>query len=295
MKAGVIFPQTEIGSDPGAIRDYVQAAEGMGYSHLIVYDHVLGADVGRYPHWQGSYTSQDQFHEPFVLFGYLAGITTSIQLVTAVLILGQRQPALVAKQAAEVDILTGGRLRLGIGVGWNHVEYEALGQNFNDRGRRSAEQIELLRALWTQDVVDFHGRYHDVTHAGINPLPIQRPIPIWIGAGGRENPVPSDPVLKRIARLADGWFPQMSPEKDGSATMAKLAEYAQEAGRDPSTIGMEARINSGDGDPEFWQEQSEAWQKLGASHVSVNTMKAGYRTPEDHINAIQQFKEVVGA
>ena len=295
MKAGVIFPQTEIGSDPGAIRDYVQAAEGMGYSHLIVYDHVLGADVGRYPHWQGSYTSQDQFHEPFVLFGYLAGITTSIQLVTAVLILGQRQTALVAKQAAEVDILTGGRLRLGIGVGWNHVEYEALGQNFNDRGRRSAEQIELLRALWTQDVVDFHGRYHDVTHAGINPLPVQRPIPIWIGAGGRENPVPSDPVLKRIARLADGWFPQMSPEKDGSATMAKLAEYAQEAGRDPSTIEMEARINSGDGDPEFWQEQSEAWQKLGATHVSVNTMKAGYRTPEDHINAIQQFKEVVGA
>ena len=295
MKAGVIFPQTEIGSDPGAIRDYVQAAEGMGYSHLIVYDHVLGADVKRYPHWQGSYTSQDQFHEPFVLFGYLAGITTSIQLVTAVLILGQRQTALVAKQAAEVDILTGGRLRLGIGVGWNHVEYEALGQNFNDRGRRSAEQIELLRALWTQDVVDFHGRYHDVTHAGINPLPVQRPIPIWIGAGGRENPVPSDPVLKRIARLADGWFPQMSPEKDGSATMAKLAEYAQEAGRDPSTIGMEARINSGDGDPEFWQEQSEAWQKLGATHVSVNTMKAGYRTPEDHINAIQQFKEVVGA
>ena len=295
MKAGVIFPQTEIGSDPGAIRDYVQAAEGMGYSHLIVYDHVLGADVKRYPHWQGSYTSQDQFHEPFVLFGYLAGITTSIQLVTAVLILGQRQTALVAKQAAEVDILTGGRLRLGIGVGWNHVEYEALGQNFNDRGRRSAEQIELLRALWTQDVVDFHGRYHDVTHAGINPLPVQRPIPIWIGAGGRENPVPSDPVLKRIARLADGWFPQMSPEKDGSATMAKLAEYAQEAGRDPSTIEMEARINSGDGDPEFWQEQSEAWQKLGATHVSVNTMKAGYRTPEDHINAIQQFKEVVGA
>ena len=156
-------------------------------------------------------------------------------------------------------------------------------------------QVETIATTATQDFVDFHGRYHDVTHAGINPLPVQRPIPIWIGAGGRENPVPSDPVLKRIARLADGWFPQMSPEKDGSATMAKLAEYAQEAGRDPSTIEMEARINSGDGDPEFWQEQSEAWQKLGATHVSVNTMKAGYRTPEDHINAIQQFKEVVGA
>ena len=295
MKAGVVFPQTEIGSDPGAVRDYVQAVEGLGYSHLIVYDHVLGADVNRYPNWQGSYTSNDLFHEPFVLFGYLAGITTSIQLVTAVLILGQRQTALVAKQAAEVDVLTGGRLRLGVGVGWNHVEYEALGENFHDRGRRSAEQIELLRALWTQEVVDFHGRYHQVTHAGINPLPVQRPIPIWIGAGGRENPVPSDPVLKRIARLADGWFPQLSPETDGPATMAKLAEYAREAGRDPSTIEMEARINAADGDPEFWQEQSEAWQKLGATHVSVNTMRAGYRSPEDHINAIQQFKEVVGA
>ncbi len=295
MQAGVVFPQTEIGSDQGAVRDYVQAAEGLGYSHLIVYDHVLGADVSRHPNWEGSYTSKDQFHEPFVLFGYLAGITTSIQLVTAVLILGQRQTALVAKQAAEVDVLTGGRLRLGIGVGWNHVEYEALGENFHDRGRRSAEQIELLRALWTQDVVDFHGRYHQVTHAGINPLPVQRPIPIWIGAGGRENLVPADPVLKRIATLADGWFPQFSPETDGPATLAKLAEYAKEAGRDPGAIQMEARINSGDGDPEFWQARSEAWQKLGATHVSVNTMKAGYRTLEDHINAIQQFKEEVGA
>ncbi len=293
MKAGVVFPQTEIGSDPGAIRDYVQAAEGLGYSHLIVYDHVLGADASHYPNWQGSYSSKESFHEPFVLFGYLAGITTSIQLVTAVLILGQRQTALVAKQAAEVDVLTGGRLRLGVGVGWNHVEYEALGENFHDRGRRNAEQIELLRALWTQEVVDFHGRYHNVTHAGINPLPVQRPIPIWIGAGGREDPVPTDPVLKRIARLADGWFPQILPDKHAPETLAKLAEFAREAGRDPSTIEMEARINAGDGDPEYWQEQSAAWQTLGSTHISINTMRAGYRTPEDHIKAIQQFKEVV--
>ena len=293
MKAGVVFPQIEIGSDPGAIREYVQTAEGLGYSHMLVYDQVLGADTDHYPNWQGGYSSKDMFHEPFVLFGYLAGITTSIQMVAAVVILGQRQTALVAKQAAEVDVLTGGRLRLG--VGRNYVQYEALGENFHDRGRRSSEQIELLRALWTQEVVDFHGRYHQVTHAGINPLPVQRPIPIWMGAGGDSSPVPTDPVLKRIVRLADGWFPQISPEKDGPATIAKLAEFAREAGRDPSTIGMEASINASDGGPDFWQQQAEAWQRLGSTHVSINTMRAGYRTLEDHINAIQRFKEVVPA
>ena len=294
MKAGVVFPQTEIGADPAAVRDYVQAAEGLGYSHLIVYDHVLGADTSKHENWVGGYTLESMFHEPFVLFGYLAGITTSLEFVTAVLILGQRETALVAKQAAEVDVLSGGRLRLGIGVGWNHVEYEALNKNFNDRGRRASEQIELLRALWTQDVVDFHGRDHDVTHAGINPLPIQRPIPIWLGAGGRANPVPTDRVLRRVARYADGWFPQMQPVADAEATVARLAGFAQGYGRDPSDIQMEARINTGDGDPEFWQEQSAAWQGLGATHISINTMRAGYQSPQDHINAIQQFREVVG-
>ena len=186
MELGVVFPQTEIGSDPIAVRDYAQAAEQLGYTHLIVYDHVLGADTTRHENWQGGYTLESMFHEPFVLFGYLAGVTSTIELVTAVLILGQRQTALVAKQAAEVDVLSGGRLRLGIGVGWNHVEYEALGENFHDRGRRSEEQIELLRALWTEEAVDFHGRWHNVTHAGISPLPVQRPIypSGWAPAGG---------------------------------------------------------------------------------------------------------------
>ena len=188
MKAGVVFPQTEIGADPVAVRDYVQAAEGLGFSHLIVYDHVLGADTTKHANWTGGYTLESMFHEPFVLFGYLSGITTSIELVTAVLILGQRQTALVAKQAAQCDLLSGGRLRLGVGVGWNHVEYEALGEDFSNRGARQAEQIEVLRQLWTNSVVDFHGKYHDITSAGINPLPIQRPIPIWMGAGARANP-----------------------------------------------------------------------------------------------------------
>ena len=294
MRVGVVFPQTEIGPDPVAIRDYVQAAEDLGYSHLIAYDHVLGADTRFHEGWSGGYALNDMFHEPLVVFGYMAAITKTLELVTAILILGQRQTALVAKQAAEVDILSGGRLRLGVGIGWNHVEYEALGQNFHNRGRRAEEQIPLLRALWTQEVVNFKGRWNQVTNAGINPLPVQRPIPIWMGAGGRLSPVPPETVLRRVARLADGWFPQFSPDETGRETVTRVREYAREEGRDPSVLGMEARINLVDGNPEFWVNRARAWEDLGATHISVNTMRAGLESPEAHINAIRQFKEVVG-
>ena len=295
MRVGVVFPQTEIGPDPVTIRDYVQAAEDLGYSHLIAYDHVLGADTRFHEGWSGGYALNDMFHEPLVVFGYMAAITKTLELVTAILILGQRQTALVAKQAAEVDVLSGGRLRLGVGIGWNHVEYEALGQNFHNRGRRTEEQIPLLRALWTQEVVNFKGRWNHVTDAGINPLPVQRPIPIWMGAGGRLSPVPPERVLRRVARLADGWFPQFSPDEAGRETITRVREYAREEGRDPSVIGMEARINIADGNPEFWVERAKAWEELGATHISVNTMRAGLESSEAHINAIRQFKEVVGS
>ncbi|MDP7415205.1 MAG: LLM class F420-dependent oxidoreductase, partial [SAR202 cluster bacterium] len=181
MKFGAVFPQIEFGNDPVAIRDYAQAAEGMGFEHIIVYDHVVGANAASRPGWSGAYNHNNPFHEPFVFFGYLAGVTETIGLVTAVIILPQRQTALVAKQAAEVDVLSGGRLRLGIGTGWNQVEYEALGENFHNRGRRSEEQIKLMRQLWTNELVTFDGRWHKVTDAGINPLPVQRPIPVWLG------------------------------------------------------------------------------------------------------------------
>lgn len=288
MQVGVVFPQTEIGASPAAVRDYVQAAEGLGYSHLIVYDHVLGADAQRHPGWNGPYSHTDMFHEPFVLFGYLAALTQRIQLVTAVIILGQRQTALVAKQAAEVDVLTGGRLRLGVGIGWNHVEYEALGENFHNRGRRSEEQIAVLRALWTQEVVDFKGRWHQISHAGLNPLPVQRPIPIWLG--GR-----AEAVIRRVACVADGWFPQFAPDKAGHETLARVHTYAREAGRDPSTIGIEGRISIGLRPPDSWAQEAEAWQTLGATHLSVNTMNAGLRSTADHINAIRRFKEALGS
>ena len=293
MQVGVVFPQTEIGSDPAAVRDYVQAAEDLGFNHLIVYDHVLGADTQHHQNWQGGYTSQDMFHEPFVAFAYMSAITTTLELVTAILILGQRQTALVAKQAAEVDLLSGGRLRLGVGIGWNHVEYEALGENFRNRGRRSEEQIELLRTLWTQQVVNFEGRWNKVTHAGINPLPVQRPIPIWMGAGGRQSPIPQERVLRRVGRLADGWFPQFSPGEEGREAIAKVRQYAEEAGRDPNSIGIEPRINLDDGDAEFWADRARAWEEMGATHISVNTMRAGLSGPQQHIDAIQRFGEVV--
>lgn len=293
MNVGVVFPQTEIGSDPGAVREYAQAAEDLGYSYMIAYDHVLGADTGHHQNWAGAYTSQHMFHEIFVLFGYLAGITSKLELVTAVVILGQRQTALVAKQAAEVDVLSGGRLRLGVGVGWNPVEYEALGKDFHDRGSRNEEQIALMRALWTEDVVNFQGRWHQVTHAGINPPPVQRPIPIWMGLGGRANPLSTDRVLRRVARVADGWFPRFLPDDTGRARIAKVRELAQVADRDPSSIGMDALINASDGDPEFWQTRAAAWKELGATHISVNTMGAGLQSPQDHIDTIRQFREVV--
>jgi probable F420-dependent oxidoreductase len=287
MQIGVVFPQTEIGASPSAIRDYVQAAEDLGYAHLLAFDHVLGADARRYPGWNGPYSHTDMFHEPLVLFGFLAALTHRLELVSGVIILGQRQTALVAKQAAEVDVLTGGRLRLGVGIGWNHVEYEALGANFHDRGRRSEEQIAVLRALWTQELVNFKGRWHQVTHAGLNPLPVQRPIPIWLG--GR-----AEAVVERVGRLADGWFPQFAPDKTGEDTLNRMRRYAREAGRDPAAIGIEARINFAGGNPETWAQEAEAWQKLGATHLSVNTMRAGLQSPDEHIKAIGRLKEVLG-
>ena len=289
MKVGAIFPQTEIGADPGAVREFAQAAESMGYEHLVAFDHVLGVDASKHEGFSGPYNHTDMFHEPFVMFGYLAGLTKSIEMVTGILILGQRQAALVAKQAAEVDVLTGGRLRLGIGVGWNAVECEGMGENFHNRGRRCAEQIELMRALWTQEVVNFEGRYHQVTHAGINPLPVQRPIPVWIGGY-------AEAVLRRIGQIADGWFPLMGPEAGGLEAVARVREYAREAGRDPASVGVEGRVRLAQHpNPEDWQGVADIWAQAGASHLSVNTMGAGLKGPDEHVDAIRRFKEAVSA
>ena len=217
MKLGVVFPQIEIGADPGAVRAYGQAVEQIGYHHILAYEHVVGANTASRPNWRGPYDIDSVFHEPFVLFGYLAGLTERIEFATGIVILPQRQTVLVAKQAAALDVLCGGRLRLGIGIGWNAVEYEALGTDFHNRGRRCEEQVALLRALWTERAVTFDGTWHRVTDAGIKPLPVQRPIPLWFG-GGDER------VLRRIARLADGWMPQFEPDDAGRALAGPHAE-----------------------------------------------------------------------
>ena len=285
MRVGVTFPQTELGGDPGAVRAYGERVEELGFSHILVYDHVVGADPAVHEGWNGPYDVHTTFHEPFVMFGYLAGVTRALELVTGVIILPQRQATLVAKQAAEVDLLSDGRFRLGIGVGWNAVEYEALGEDFGNRGKRSAEQIELLRRLWTEQSVTFAGDFHTVTGAGIPPLPVQRPIPVWVGAA-------SPPGYKRAGRLADGWFPMMTPGPALVEARTIVETAARDAGRDPATIGMEGRVDwRGDGDAVA--DQLTQWEKSGATHVSVNTMGAGLKTVDDHLTALARVAGLV--
>jgi probable F420-dependent oxidoreductase len=285
MQVGVTFPQTEIGTHPKAIRDYAQAAEDLGYEHLLAYDHVLGADPSNREGWRG-YTHKTMFHEPLTLFCYLAAITQRLELVSGVIVLPQRQTALVAKQAAEVDVLSGGRLRLGVGIGWNTVEYEALGEDFSTRGARIEEQIEVMRLLWTREVVSYEGKYHRIDEAGINPLPVQRPIPVWMGAR-------ADVGLRRTARVADGWFPLGPLDDSMREAVKRLREYIEEAGRDPESVGIEARLDVGRVPPDEWIPQTEAWRPLGATHISVNTMNAGLRSPQEHVETIRRYKEAL--
>jgi probable F420-dependent oxidoreductase len=282
VQIGVILPQSEIGADPLAVAAFAEAAEGAGYSYLMAYDHVLGADTTTRPGWSGAYSHLDQFHEPFVLFGWLAA-RTNLELVTGVIILPQRQTALVAKQAAEVDILTGGRFRLGVGVGWNEVEYESLGIPFRDRGRRYEEQVEVLRLLWTNDIVDFSGRFHRIDRAGILPRPIQRPIPIWMGSRA------GAPVLRRIGRLADGWIVNLRPGGGLEEALDVVRAAAEEAGRSVSWQGV---VDHGAG-PEEMSRQIGVMRRLGASHCSVNTLRAGL-SPAEHVDAIVAAAEIVG-
>ena len=290
MKLGVIFPQQEIGADPGGLREYFLAVEELGYDYVGVYDHILGADITNRPGWDGIYDKDDMFHEAFVLLAYGAALTNRIQLCTSIMVLGQRQTALVAKQAAAIDILSNGRMRLGIGVGWNAVEYEALSQDFSNRGHRLEEQIEVLRALWTKDPCTYDGHWHQIQQASINPLPVQQPIPIWIG--GRH-----DRVLQRTARLADGWLTQSHQLHDAPEAIDRLHDYARQAGRDPNTIGIEARVGSRrntparDTGPDTWRTEAQAWRDMGATHLSFNAMRSGLQGPTQHINAIRAFKE----
>jgi probable F420-dependent oxidoreductase len=279
MRLGVTFPQTELGGDPAVLRTYAQGVEELGFTHILVYDHVVGADPQVHQGWQGPYDVATTFHEPFVMFGYLAAVT-SLELVTGIIILPQRQTTLVAKQAAEVDLLTGGRFRLGIGLGWNAVEYEALGEDFTNRGKRSEEQVEVLRKLWTERSVTFNGKYHTVTGAGLAPLPNQRPIPLWFGAA-------SNRAYERAGRLGDGWFPMMGPGPGLDYAVAQVKDAAVAAGRDADSLGMEGRV-SWTGDIDTVAAEIAAWKAAGATHLSINTMDAGLATVDDHLAVLER-------
>ncbi|MGE0387566.1 MAG: LLM class F420-dependent oxidoreductase [Gammaproteobacteria bacterium] len=283
MKVGCTFPHDDIGNDPAAIRDFAQAAEALGYSHIVLYDHVLGAPHGgRTPPLSGPYTEKNAFHEIFVTLGFLAAVTTRIELCTGIVILPQRQTVLVAKQAAEVDLLSRGRLRLGVATGWNFVEYEGLNQGWADRGARFEEQVELLRRLWTEPVIDYTGRFHRIDRAGILPLP-GREIPIWFGGA-------KDVALRRAARMGAGFI---FSRPDAPASVPVLRRYVAECGRDPDAFGIEGNLNYSAG-PEKWGRHLEVWRQLKASHVCIRTMGEQPIGPAAQMQALRRYAEGVG-
>jgi probable F420-dependent oxidoreductase len=293
MQLGVTLPLIDLGGDPAIVRDFAQAAEGLGYAFLGAPDHVLGVNVASRPDWGDRNTSADLFHDPFVLFGFLAATTQAVGFSTEVLILAQRQAVLVAKQAASLDVLSGGRFRLGVGVGWNPVEYVGLGQNFHDRGRRQAEQVQVMKALWADRHVTFRGRWHTVEDAGINPLPSRRAVPLWFGGH-------SDATLRRIAEWGDGWIMlAYPPGPEARAEFAKLRGYAEAQGRDPAAIGIGVWVSAA-GDEAQWREELRFWKESGVTHVTLNnTYGRGHhrriegRTMQDHLQAIERYRAAV--
>ena len=283
MQLSIWFPTRDIGSDPAKIRDWAQAAEDLGYDHIEVPDHVFGATARE--GFTPPYKETDPFHETFTTLAYLAGVTKRIGLASGVLILPQRQTGVVAKQAAQVDLLSGGRLRLGVGVGWNHVEYQALGTDWHTRGARQAEQIEVMRKLWTEDLVTFKGRFHDLDAVNILPRPVQRPIPVWFGGS-------SDAVIKRAARIGDGWMPILSPA-DAAPKLEALRGHLRAFGRDPATFGLEGWLRMPEQNPDLWAAAAEGWRRLGAQIVMLYPT---FRVAnfDSHIDVLRKFKEVAG-
>ena len=304
MRIGTTYPVTDLGTDPGVLRDFAQGVEAMGYQDLYLSEHVLGADLSARPEWRPYnpfvegpgdpvYDHTYPFLEPLVALGFLAAVTKRLVLGTGVLVLGMRQAALVAKQAAIADVLTGGRIVLGIGSGWNDVEYEAMGVDFRGRGKRVEEQIALMRALWTQEVITFKGRWHTVTAAGLNPLPVQRPIPIWIGGT-------SPAAVERAARLGDGYYPGGLPNAAGAERLERMRQIARAAGRDPGAIAVIGATTQGNREPEAMVTSALAWEQLGASHITIRTSSypvvwrrgsaEASAVVDKHLEALERFK-----
>lgn len=294
MQLGTLIPQTDIGGSPEAMREFALTAEDLGYDYLEAADHVLGANIANRPDWGDRNTSADWFHDPFVLFGFLAPIT-KLGFSTGVLILAQRQAVLVAKQAACLDVLCGHRFRLGVGVGWNEIEFVGLNENFHDRGRRSAEQVEVMQALWANQHVDFDGRWYRIEDAGINPRPEGGHVPLWFG-GHHDN------TLRRIARMGDGWMMlALPPGPQSTAAFDTLRRYAEQARRDPAAIGIEVWTSTAQGEREAdWRREFEFWKAAGVTHVTVaSTHGRGIhkripgRMMKDHIEAITRYRDAI--
>jgi len=282
MKLGVVFPHNEIGTDPGAIRAYAQGAEALGADHVLIYDHVLGADPDRPGGWSGPYDKDVAFHEPFTLFSFMAAVTSSLEFCTCVLVLPQRQTALVAKQAAQLAILSGNRFRLGIGTGWNEVEYEALDVPFGRRGARQEEQVELLRRLWTEDSLTFEGRFHTVTKASILPRP-EKPVPIWFGGG-------APALLERCGRLGDGWVPIGGPNERSRQALATIRQAREAAGLPWDGFGIQAQAQTRGGDPDRWKRHHDRWRDLGCTHLGIVTHYVDHGTDVDaHLKSAEEY------
>ena len=293
MKLGINLPTVDIGGDPAVVKEFAQTAEELGYNHLTLADHVLGVNAENLPDWGNRNTSADYFHDPFLLFSYLAACTSHIEFSTQVLILPQRQTALVAKQSASLDILSEGRFRFGIGIGWNKAEYIALNESFSNRGRRSVEQIRVLRDLWSQQHVNVDEEWHKIVDVGINPLPRGRSIPLWIG--GHE-----DVTLQRVAKHGDGWIMlAYPPGNEAKEKFDLLKEYAQKFGRPESGIGIEVWTSSV-GKPEDWRREIEFWKASGVTHICLNNSFSRYhhraisdRSMAGHMSAMALYKEAV--
>lgn len=285
MQLGAVLPHNEIGNDPGAIKAYLQGVEEMGMTHLLIYDHVMGADPNRPGGFKGPYDKDIAFHEPFTFFAFAAAVTTSIELVTTVLILPQRQTVLVAKQAAEVALLSNNRLRLGVGTGWNKIEYQALNENFTNRGKRQSEQIELMRKLWSEDAFSFEGSYHTIDQASINPRPTAL-VPIWFGGS-------APALLQRCALLGDGWMPLGGANDKSRALLEEIRGHRVAAGRTMDGFGVQAQAQFAGGSPERWRDHADKWREIGATHMAVATHKAGPTNVEGHLARIVQYRDAI--
>ena len=285
MEIGAVFPHNEIGTDPQAIKDYAQGVEELGVTHLLIYDHVLGADRDRPGGFEGPYDKDVAFHEPFTTFAFIAAVTKKLDMITTVMILPQRQTVLVAKQAAELAILSNNRFKLGIGVGWNAVEYTGLNENFKNRGKRQEEQVELMRLLWESEILEYKGDYHHIDKASINPRP-SKSVPIWFGGGAPQ-------LIERCADLGDGWIPLMGPNEAARKTLAAIKEKRKSKGLDWDNFGVQAQAQYAGGDAERWNKHAEKWRNLGASHLAIATHNAEPTNVDGHLGRIKEYLNAV--